>query len=636
MRRARVRKVISLTAGGALLAGSAFAFFIDYAEASAMPAVRDFLIAWQVGNYKAAAERTVGADPRLVARALSQVRDQLDAASMKLGLGLSSSAGGEASDVIVRNGNEATARFSVTIDLGENGEPFSYAGQMRLRRVDGKWRVVWSPSLIHPQLSEGQRLAVVTETQQRGDVKDSRGRSLLRKVPADVIGVYPGRLRDPRRTIGQLVAAATDADGRRLDAERLLGRVRSAPPETFLPLLMLSRAEHADLILRLRRIPGLYVESILAPVEPARAAELVGTLGPATDDRLQRVGAPYQPGDTIGVSGIQFLHQRHLAGTPTVKVVAVDATGEQQKVLAEWRGRDPQPVSVSLDSRWQDRAEAALARLPVPASMAVVRANNGEVLAVANHRTGGRNQAMEGKYPPGLTFGIVTAEALLKSGMSGQDKTECPATATVGGRQFTNPGGGRADNTFQFHFGFSCATTLASLSTRIDGATLVQEAARFGFGKDWQLSVPAFSGHVPMPANDAEKAAIAIGEGPVRVSPLGMALTAAAVDAGLWRPPLLMRSPQDAQTIQPQPLDAVPAGDLKLMMQRAVHSGTARAARVPGPVAVHGVVATVDYQEGGRPRTVSWFVGFRGDIAFAIAIEGKVSAASVAARFLAG
>ncbi|TNY36930.1 penicillin-binding transpeptidase domain-containing protein [Thermomonospora catenispora] len=620
-----------------------------FAESSAMPAVRDFLVAWEVGNYEAAAARTVGADRRTVVQALSQMADQLDAASIKLGLGLSglpvqggpgsgqvaADGGDREAKAIVREGDQAFARFSVEIDLGENGEPFSYPGEMTLKRIGGRWKVVWSPSIIHPNLREGQRLAVVTENPQRSDVLDTQGRSLIRKVQADVVGVYPGQLRDPQRTIARLVEATATGD-RKLDAERLLGRVRSAPPSDFLPLVMLSRAEHPNVAMRLRQIRGLHVRQVVAPIAPAAAPELVGSLGPATDDRLQRVGAPYQPGDTIGVNGIQLLHQRWLAGTPTVKVVAVDSTGRHRQVLAEWRGEQPRPVRTTIDLAHQRKAQRALAGLNVPASMVVVRSNNGEVLAVANHRTDGVNKAMEGRYPPGLAFGIVSAEALLQSGMSQTDSTECPATTAVGGRTFANPGGRGTSKkaSFQLNFARSCATTLAAASTRLSNDALLREAGRFGFGKDWQLSVPAFSGTVPAPKDDAGKAATVLGENGVLASPLGMALTAGAVESGTWRPPLLLKSPQDKQTIQAQPLDPVPAGDLKRLMQRAVHSGTARAARVPGSVPVHGVVAQVSYTEAGKPRTVSWFVGFRGGIAFAIAVEGKVNAATIAAKYL--
>ncbi|WP_245974465.1 penicillin-binding transpeptidase domain-containing protein [Thermomonospora umbrina] len=626
--RRRARRVISVAACGALVAGTTSACF---AEASAMPAVRDFLIAWEVGNYDAAARRTVGADRRAVAGALGQVRDQLDAASLRLGLGLPSAPGGDPADAIVRKGDQAEARFSVQIDLGENGEPFTYPGEMKLRRVGGRWKVVWSPSLIHPKLGGGQRLAVVTESTPRGDVRYRNGRSLLRTVPADLVGVLPGQLRDPQRTISKLVEA-TEAGGRRLDAERLLGRVRSAPPTAFLPLLTLNPNENSGMAARLRQIEGLQVQRTSAPIEPDAAPELIGSLGPATGDRLQRVGAPYQPGDTIGISGVQLRHQRWLAGTPTVKVVAVDPSGRHREVLAEWRGQPTQAVATTLDPRNQERAQAALSRLTVPASMAVVRANSGEVLAVANHRTDGRNLAMEGRYPPGFTFGIVSAEALLQGGMTQEDETECPATTTVGGRQFTNTP--RSKNNFQHHFGYGCSTTLATLSTRLTPAALTGAAGRFGFGKDWQLSIPAFPGAVPVPRSDGEKASVVNGEGGVLASPLGMALAAGAVNTGLWRPPLLLRSPQDRQTVSAQPLAPFAVSDLKTMMQRAVHSGVVKAAKLPGTVPVYGVADTVTYTEGGKTRTVSWFAGFRGDIAFAIAVEGTVPAATIAARFL--
>jgi hypothetical protein len=43
------------------------------------------------------------------------------------------------------------------------------------------------------------------------------------------------------------------------------------------------------------------------------------------------------------------------------------------------------------------------------------------------------------------------------------------------------------------------------------------------------------------------------------------------------------------------------------------------------------VVAEVPYGSG---KTVSWFVGYRGNVAFALAVEGKVNAAALAAKFL--
>ena len=55
----------------------------------------------------------------------------------------------------------------------------------------------------------------------------------------------------------------------------------------------------------------------------------------------------------------------------------------------------------------------------------------------------------------------------------------------------------------------------------------------FGIGADWSsLPVPAFSGSVPSAADVADLAAETIGLGNVQMSPLAMAMVAAAVDVG--------------------------------------------------------------------------------------------------------
>jgi cell division protein FtsI/penicillin-binding protein 2 len=597
-----------------LVASTASACF---AEPSVLPTVRDFLIAWQVGNYGAAARRTTGGDPAAVASSLAQIRGQLDAASLKLRMGR-----------IRKQGNDAVARFEVKVDLGENGEPWQYLGQMNLRRINGVWKVVWSPSIVHPSLSEGDRLAIVADTPARAPVKDAGGRTLLRTVRAEIVGVYPGQLRDPSRTVTQLAQLT------KLDSERLIGRVRSAPPSAFLPLVTLQLPAHYALSMRLRQVEGLMFHPVNTPIAPSMANELVGTLGPATAARLQEVGAPYQPGDTIGVSGLQLLYQRRLAGIPAVKVVVQHARDNNLEVLREWAGQPSAPITTTLNRAQQLKAESVLKDLPMPASMVVVQPATGQILAVANHLTGKKNTAMQGSYPPGMTFGIVSADALLGTGQKINSSTDCPATTTVGGQTITNAGRARGKSAFQMNFAGSCTTTLAQLSTKVSTDALMREVARLGIGKQWGLPAPAFSGSVPRPADDAAKANIMIGQGGVRVSPLAMALVAGAADSGTWRPPALVNDPPVPQTLQPQSLDIEPLAGVRTLMQRSVYSGTAKGASVRGTTPVFGVAATVNYAEGGRPKTVSWFVGFRGDLAFAIAVEGAVQAPLLAKRFL--
>ncbi|GGV09291.1 cell division protein FtsI [Actinomadura cremea] len=621
------RRAISLAGCGALVASLTTGCF---AERSAMPAVRDFLIAWSVGNYEAAAGNTVGADERQVADALSKVSAQLDAASLRLSIGADGADPDAAA--IVKEGETAQASFSVKIDLGENGQPWEYKGHMDLKQVGGHWKVVWNPSIINPKLQQGQRLAVTSEVPERALITDTNGSSLLRSVQAYQAGVYPGRLKDPKKTLDALAKATEMDGGRRLDAERLLGRVLSAPPQEFLPLMTLQTNLHNRLIQRLHgSIPGLEFISITAPIAPKAAPELIGTLGPATSDRLQEVGAPYQPGDTIGVSGIQLLMQRRLAGTPTVSVVAQDPNGQRAAPLRTWNGEAPQEVQTTLDPSVQVAADTALNGLQFPASLAAVRPSTGEVLAVSNYGTKGENRAFQGHYPPGMTFGIVSAEALFThGGVSPTTESTCPGQTAVGGKNFTTQA--YRDGELSDHLALSCKTALAQLNGKIDGKTLLAEAGRFGIGQDWGLQVPAFTGSVAEPRNAGEMAATMIGEGGVEVSPLAMALVAAAAQNGAWKPPYVLKDvPNPDQRAPVQNLPPQSIANLKDVLENSAENGTAKAAYVDSDVV--GATSFTGYKEEGKPKNVSWFVGSRGDLAVAIAVEGQVNAAEVAGAF---
>jgi cell division protein FtsI/penicillin-binding protein 2 len=85
-------------------------------------------------------------------------------------------------------------------------------------------------------------------------------------------------------------------------------------------------------------------------------------------------------------------------------------------------------------------------------------------------------------------------------------------------------------------------------------------------------------------------------------------------------------------------LDAKVAGTLRTLMRQVVTEGTAAPAGLPGKVA--GKTGTAEFGTGDPLPTHAWFIGFRGDLAFAVVVEdggvgGRV-AAPTAARFLRG
>jgi cell division protein FtsI/penicillin-binding protein 2 len=142
------------------------------------------------------------------------------------------------------------------------------------------------------------------------------------------------------------------------------------------------------------------------------------------------------------------------------------------------------------------------------------------------------------------------------------------------------------------------------------------------------------------PKGDAAIAKIMAGQG-ARVSPLAMALVAAAVKSGTWRPPVLVTSPVapdpaagDGVTqpaAQPVTLDPAIIAKLRTLMRAGVTSGAASAASAPGDP-VYGVAAEVTQTEKKERTKLSWFVGWQGDVAVAVLTQsGDTAAASAIA-----
>ena len=135
---------------------------------------------------------------------------------------------------------------------------------------------------------------------------------------------------------------------------------------------------------------------------------------------------------------------------------------------------------------------------------------------------------------------------------------------------------------------------------------------------------------------DGQLAAEKIGQR-VQVSPLGMALVAAAVDNGTYRAPVLVTNPPAVPAVPTQSvLSASTLASLRGLMRTAVTSGSARSANVSG-TAVYGQTALIQSGTGQHSQWQSWFVGYRGDVAFTILIANSspdISAPVLASQFL--
>ena len=212
-------------------------------------------------------------------------------------------------------------------------------------------------------------------------------------------------------------------------------------------------------------------------------------------------------------------------------------------------------------------------------------------------------------FPPGSTFKIITAAALMKAGLEPAAQVPCPATYSFPDRRaFTNDGGvDRGLVSFTDAFAYSCNTTFVEQAlTRLRREDLRETAAEWGFGRPMPTGAQGACGAIEDPADADWFGSNAIGQGSVVVSPLCMAMIAAAVQDGTLRSPRLLSDEQvrrvDGEPPPPVELDQGVVANLRAMMRAVVDHGTASGAGLPDGVS--GKTGTAEV-EG---ETVTWLV----------------------------
>ncbi|MFE1400526.1 penicillin-binding transpeptidase domain-containing protein [Nocardiopsis dassonvillei] len=369
---------------------------------------------------------------------------------------------------------------------------------------------------------------------------------------------------------------------------------------------------------------------------------IAGSLGEATAEDVERLGPAYSVGDTVGVSGLQRTYEERLAGEAATTILMVDATAAEdpdsleateENTVATLDGADGEDVVTSIDMAVQNAASNAVIDSADPAGLVAVRPSTGEILAAANV-PGGFNRAFEGQYPPGSSFKIITYSSLLDNGMGMDAAMNCPKEYDLGGWPFVNAGDAEyGAQTVTEAFATSCNTALVEqVGDRLSSDTLQASAEQFGMNAPLDIGVPTLEPSFPPVDSATMLGAQSIGQGQILTSPLHMSTVPAAVADGSWRHPVLVTEP--APEGLPEPRAIAQAEALRTMMRAVVTEGTAEDVPFQGEVYAKSGTAEFgtaeDADEDGELPSHAWMVGFKGDVAFAVVVEGGGGGSSVA------
>jgi cell division protein FtsI/penicillin-binding protein 2 len=526
------------------------------------------------------------------------------------------------------------------------GATWEYTSPVALSLVDEEWKIAWKPSIVAPDLTGDERLRLRTTPADRGDILGAGDEALVTERGVQRIGIDKTKI-DAAQADGSARALAELVD---IDADAFAKRTIAAGPQAFVPALVVrAGAEDAPSEADIDAIPGAVALGGELPLGPTRTfgQPMLGVVGEATAEIVEKSKGTVQPGDLVGLSGLSARYDSRLRGAPGVRVEAVSS--QQGAAPRELFSSEPvvgKPLHTTIDLALQTTADSVLAGVGPASAIVAIRPSSGEIVALASGPGGkGADTAAGGRFPPGSTFKLVTALALLRSGLTPATKVPCTTSLTVDGRKFTNysdyPTGAIGDIALRSAIANSCNTAMIAERDKASQSDLADAAAALGLGPDLDLGYPAFLGSVPAQAEGTERAASMIGQGRIEASPLAMAVVAASIAKGeRVTPTLLADAPTRPAAAAKSPLTKSEATQLQELFRGVVTDGSGRfLSDVPG-APVSAKTGTAEYGTEAPPRTHAWMIASQGDLAVAVFVadgeSGSQTAGPLLEKFLRG
>ncbi|MFV0425411.1 MAG: penicillin-binding transpeptidase domain-containing protein [Beutenbergiaceae bacterium] len=530
-------------------------------------------------------------------------------------------------------------------ELPDGGE-LSYQSQVRLELVDNQsWRVAWTPAVVHPQATAASAFVVERIQPERGLVTGYAGEVLVEQRDVVHIGIDKQNYPDEAEFIP---AAQALADALALaDAAKFVEQVRRAGPSAYVVALTIRTSDQEIYALdELRVMPGVLLVEDVQPLAPTAgfARPLLGTAGEATAEIIDESEGQVQPGDIVGLTGLQRSYDDEIGGTVGMRVLLTDTSAGDISV-AQQPAVNGSGLATTFASTLQIFAEDRLAGELGPAALVAIQASTGQVLVAASGPgSEGLNTATVAQNAPGSTFKMVTALALLRAGLTPDSPVDCTETITVDGREFTNYPGYPVQYlgsiTLREAIAQSCNTALIAQHELVDSAALADAAASLGLaampqpGRVWAF--PYYSGSVPDNATGTTHAADLIGQGEVLVSPLAMAGVVASIAAGRTTFPVVVTDPEPAPVEEPAlPLTQAEAEQLQELMFAVVTDGTAAFLQDLLAGDIGAKTGTAQFGLEQPPQTHSWMIAFSGDLAVAVFVAEGESGAETAGPIMA-
>ena len=509
------------------------------------------------------------------------------------------------------------------------------------------------------QVSEENRVRLVSIPAPRGLIWDCNGKRMVTNRTSYSLLLLPYKTQDMNFLVKKISLLLN------LDENFLKEKIKAGWVNRYTPIKLMKDVDFKTICIleeQNEELPGVSYqpEKVRSYPSPYWAGHLFGYVGEVSQKEMEdSKDKGLNLGSNIGKEGLEKEYDELLRGEDGMNFLEVSAGG---KILGPLKDKRPLPYTVgsdlvlTIDSDLQVEAESALSQFNAGAVVAL-DPQNGEVLTLVSKPGFDPNQfcsfldentweglvndpshplinrAIQGAYPPGSTYKLLTAGAALESKIVDRNTTfsPCHGGFLFGNRVFKcwqPKGHGRLD--LIQAIAQSCDVYFYQLSLKLGLDRWSDYARQCGLDKKYKIDLPdEIAGMIPNRTYYEKKFGqgewiknlvinLGIGQGEVLTTPLGLAVFYSALVNGgtVYQPHLLkeirsvegMSTPKGKTVLSHLPFSNSTLEILKEGLVEAVNSpyGTGGLARIPD-IVVGGKTGTAQNPHG---REHAWFVGF--------------------------
>ncbi len=418
------------------------------------------------------------------------------------------------------------------------------------------------------QMSTNNCIRIREDPAARGMILDRKGQLLALNRPSFEVYLVPEDLKENPEVLvkaGQMLNMNPEEIKEKLQTQKKRTPFRPVKIKSDIEWNELARLETSRV-----HLPGLLVD-----VRPRRAyhygqlaSHLIGYLGEVDENELkQSKGTPYRMGAMIGKYGIESQWETDLRGVDGGRQIEVDALGREIKHLRSVESFPGNNLTLTIDFDLQKVAEEAFQEKT--GALIAMDPKSGRVLAMVskpsfdpdtfarnisseewkslmeNPFSPLQNKGIQGQYPPGSVFKIITAIAGLETGViTPNTQLTCKGVYPYGNRDFRcyKEGG---HGTINLHRAIveSCDIYFYQVGLKVGVDAIAHYANELGLGRLTGIALPhEKSGIVPStswkkrrlgaPWYSGETLSLSVGQGYINTTPLQLLMLISAVANG--------------------------------------------------------------------------------------------------------